>query len=87
MKTTCYPPTEKERAFAASVAKTMCDQLQQAEVFPRDIADVATRLATELGKLLTTETTTDYEQLLPAAVQDYLFPPQDSDFEHLSERD
>ncbi|TAL02835.1 MAG: hypothetical protein EPO07_06935 [Verrucomicrobia bacterium] len=75
---TAQPPTEKDRALAASVAHTVCDHLQRAQVSPADIHVVATGLASDLGKLITGRTTTECEQLFAAAVDDYLCPPSDN---------
>ncbi|HEX4266169.1 MAG TPA: hypothetical protein VH597_17665 [Verrucomicrobiae bacterium] len=76
---TYQAPTEKDRAFASEFARTICEHLQEANVSPSDIHEAATRPAGDLGKLLTTETTTDFEQLLAAAVDDHLFAPGDNE--------
>jgi len=72
-------PTEKDNALASEFARTICEQLKEAEIPSDHIHEAAARLAGDLGKLLTGDKTPDYEQLFAAAVDDHLFGPSDNE--------
>jgi hypothetical protein len=77
----------EQRSHIEALTRTVCDRLSKAEIWPGEIYDVSVGILEGVGRSFVSEPDKLLGLRFGAAVDDYLCPPCDADFEYLSESD